>query len=191
MPTLNIEGRSVTVGDDFLKLSPEQQNATVEEIHSSLASAPVSANNVVRSAAEGVPIVGGLLNKANAATNAALAPVLNPLFADKDQLKEPSFGERYTHSLKDQEGMSQRFEQQHPIVDTAAKLTGGVASMVPAMAAAPAAFGLTGTIPQMVARGAACRSRRRPYPRGWNWWRVWRSGWSGGEGNRQRCSGNC
>lgn len=32
MPTLNIGGQKVTVGDDFLKLSPEQQNSTVEEI---------------------------------------------------------------------------------------------------------------------------------------------------------------
>lgn len=32
MPTLNINGRKVTVGDEFLSLSPEQQNATVDEI---------------------------------------------------------------------------------------------------------------------------------------------------------------
>lgn len=32
MPTLNIEGRSVNVDDSFLKLAPEQQNATVDEI---------------------------------------------------------------------------------------------------------------------------------------------------------------
>lgn len=36
MPTLDIGGRKVTVGDDFLKLSPEQQNSTVEEIAGSL-----------------------------------------------------------------------------------------------------------------------------------------------------------
>jgi hypothetical protein len=35
VPTLNIEGRKVSVDDSFLKLSPEQQNATVEEIASS------------------------------------------------------------------------------------------------------------------------------------------------------------
>ena len=32
MPTLNIGGTKVKVGDDFLKLSPEQQQATVDEI---------------------------------------------------------------------------------------------------------------------------------------------------------------
>lgn len=36
MPTLNIQGRRVKVGDEFLSLTPEQQNATVEEIAASL-----------------------------------------------------------------------------------------------------------------------------------------------------------
>lgn len=36
MPTLNIGGRAVSVGDEFLKLSPDQQNATVDEIAKSL-----------------------------------------------------------------------------------------------------------------------------------------------------------
>lgn len=36
MPTLNIEGQKVTVDEGFLKLSPDQQNATVEEIAKSL-----------------------------------------------------------------------------------------------------------------------------------------------------------
>ncbi|RWK79629.1 MAG: hypothetical protein EOR51_12010 [Mesorhizobium sp.] len=37
MTTLNIGGKRVTVSDDFLKLSPEQQNATVEEIAGKMA----------------------------------------------------------------------------------------------------------------------------------------------------------
>lgn len=36
MPTLTIEGRKVTVDDSFLQMSPEQQNATVDEIARSL-----------------------------------------------------------------------------------------------------------------------------------------------------------
>lgn len=36
MPTLNIGGRTVTIGDEFLKLSTDQQNATVDEIAKSL-----------------------------------------------------------------------------------------------------------------------------------------------------------
>lgn len=40
MPTLNIGGQKITVGDDFLAMSPEQQNAAVDEISKSLPSAP-------------------------------------------------------------------------------------------------------------------------------------------------------
>src|SRR5688572_13212772 len=36
MATLDIGGRSVTVDDSFLSLSPDQQNATVDEIAKSL-----------------------------------------------------------------------------------------------------------------------------------------------------------
>lgn len=36
MPTLNVNGHSVSVDDSFLKLSPDQQNATVDEIAKSL-----------------------------------------------------------------------------------------------------------------------------------------------------------
>src|SRR4051812_15929439 len=73
------------------------------------AAEPVSVNNVGRSFATGVPIIGGLLNRADAATNAALAPVLNPLFDEKDQLNEPTWSERYAHSLRDQEGADAKF----------------------------------------------------------------------------------
>jgi len=157
MATLTIGDKSVSVGDDFLKLTPEQQNATVEEISKSIGAAPtepVTANKVARSAATGVPIVGGVLNQLDAATNAALAPVLNPLFAEKDQLKGATFAERRAESLRQQNAMDEKFAAAHPVVDTAAKITGGVAGTIPAMMAAPAAFGLTGTLPQMVARGA-------------------------------------
>lgn len=36
MPVLNIQGKEVTVGEEFLSLSPEEQNDTVEEIASSM-----------------------------------------------------------------------------------------------------------------------------------------------------------
>lgn len=107
---------------------------------------PVTADNLARSASSGVPIIGGALNKLDAATNAALAPVLNPLFDEKDQLSEPTFGERYAHSLRDQEGADAKFSSQHPVVDTAARIAGGAAAMVPAIAAAPAALGVTGSL---------------------------------------------
>jgi len=88
MPVLTIGDKSVTVGDEFLKLSPDQQNATVQEIAGQLGiggaspapeAAPVTPNSVARSFSTGVPIIGGALNKLDAATNAALAPLLSVL----------------------------------------------------------------------------------------------------------------
>jgi hypothetical protein len=165
MPTLNIEGRRVKVDDSFLQMSPDEQHAQVDAIAKQLKIAPPSSGEspgmvegVGRAAARGVPIIGGLLNKADAATNAALAPVLNPLFDDKDQLKEPTFRERYQHSLRDQEGTDNAFAEQHPIADAVAEIAGGVASTGAAASTATGAklLGLTGkTLPQMIKRGAA------------------------------------
>ena len=163
MPQLNIDGKTVQVDDSFLKLSPDDQNKQVEEIAASLKGpAPVSANDVVRSAATGVPVVGGVLNKLNAATNAALAPVIEPFMAKSaDSINdEPGataaerFGARYRKSLALQDKGDARFAAEHPVIDTTAKIAGGVGGMLPAMAAAPVAFGLTGSLPGMVVRGA-------------------------------------
>jgi len=116
---------------------------------------PVSVNNVARSFATGVPVVGGLLNKANAATNAALAPVLNPLFDKENQLQGESFGERYANSLEMQNAGDAKFAEQHPIVDTGAKLAGATAALVPAVTAAPTLFGAAGGLGTRVAAGGA------------------------------------
>jgi hypothetical protein len=161
MATLTIGDKSVEVDDTFLKLSPAEQESAVADIAKSIgasaapAADPITTNQVVRATATGVPIVGGLLNQANAVTNAALAPILNPLFEDKDQLRGRTFAERRAESLRQQEAMDKRFEEQHPVVDTLAKVAGGVGGTIPAMMAAPAAFGLTGPMSQMVVRGAA------------------------------------
>lgn len=106
---------------------------------------PSIANGVVRAAATGVPVVGGLLNKAEAGTNAVLSYALNPLFDKKDQLTG-SLSDRYAQSLADQEGMDKQFATQHPIVDTAAKIAGGTAALAPVAATATGAraLGLVG-----------------------------------------------
>ncbi len=100
----------------------------------------LSVNNVVRSSATGVPIIGGALNQMNAATNAGLSYVLNPLFSEENQLKG-TFAERRAESLRQQQGMDRDFAAQHPVVDTVAQVAGGVAGTLPAVLAAPAAFG--------------------------------------------------
>jgi hypothetical protein len=137
------------------------------------AAEPVTTNKVVRAAATGVPLVGGVLNKLNAATNATLAPVVEPFLTPSEsdisrpsgpgdrigniQLPgtAPSWSERYRKSEAMQNLADEKFAAEHPVVDTAAKVAGGVAGSLPIMTAAPAAFGLTGTLPQMVGRGAA------------------------------------
>src|SRR5262245_31592429 len=56
MPTLDIGGKSVTVGDEFLKLTPQQQNDTVDEIATSLGitgqkeQAPITASGLAKAA---------------------------------------------------------------------------------------------------------------------------------------------
>jgi len=101
----------------------------------------LSVNNVARAAATGVPIIGGALNQMNAATNAALAPLLNPLFSEKNQLKGETFAERRAESLRQQESNDAAFAAKNPVIDTTAQIAGGIAGTIPAVMAAPAAFG--------------------------------------------------
>ena len=114
---------------------------------------------VGRAASRGVPILGGMLNKADAAFNAALAPVVDPLLPDSfEKLPEGSFSERYRHALDIQEGKDRSFATDHPIADTVAEIGGGIASTGAAAATATGAklLGLTGrTLPQLITRGAA------------------------------------
>jgi hypothetical protein len=65
-----------------------------------------------RAFSRGVPIVGGLLNKADAATNAGLSYVLNPMFDEKEQL-HGSLGERYQQSLDTQNKMDEAFHAEY------------------------------------------------------------------------------
>lgn len=168
MPILTIGDKSVTVGEEFTKLSPEQQNAAVADIVQSLGvtapaqkeapAEPVTANKVVRALATGVPVVGGVLNKLNAATNATLAPTVEPFLTPSGSdisRKGETWAQRYRKSEAMQNLADERFAAEHPVLDPALKITGAVVSAIPMMRMAPAAFGLTGTLPQMVMRGAA------------------------------------
>ena len=95
--------------------------AAFSTLHGKKSDAGVSATDVVRSAATGMPIVGGLANKANAAINATLAPVVEP-FLDKgpETLDQPTWTERFKKSLELQDKRDKNFAENHPIVDTAA-----------------------------------------------------------------------
>ena len=116
----------------------------------------LSADSVARQVAKGVPIVGELANKANAATYAALSPLFP---GDTTVSQAPTFGERYSENIEQQHKRDQTFEQAHPVVSTAANIAGGVGSLGGVMSRAPAAaemLGLTGSsLPRMAAKGAA------------------------------------
>ena len=104
--------------------------------------APVSVNDAGRAFATGVPIIGGALNAADAAVNATLAPVLNPIFDKKDQLQGDTWSERYANSKAQQDAMDNKFHQDHPYVDAGLNIAGGVMATAPIMLAAPGAFGM-------------------------------------------------
>jgi hypothetical protein len=119
--------------------------------------APSMASGIGRAFASGAPMIGGILNKADAATNAALAPVLNPLFPEDKRLKG-DFSQRYQQSLREQEGMDKAFSDQHPYVETAANIAGGIAAtgLAAGTELGARALGLTAkSLPGMVAKSAA------------------------------------
>ncbi|MBO9168350.1 hypothetical protein [Rhizobium sp. L245/93] len=107
-------------------------------------SGDVSTNNVVRSVGTGVPVIGGLLNRMDALTNAAVAPAINPMLSDQNKLQGDSFWDRYNNSLAQQQGMDQAYSTEHPIANTVGNVVGGVAGTIPAIMATPTAFGAGG-----------------------------------------------
>lgn len=160
MPTLNIDGKTVQVDQSFLSLSPDEQNATVDEIAQSLGHQPsdsgqggLNADNIVRSAAQGIPIVGGLADKFAAGMDALTQPVLGR-GSDASTL-----GQRYAQNVSAEQAHSRAFDTQHPIASTAANIAGGVAGIGGAIKAVPAlgsamGFG-SGSLLGNVAKGAA------------------------------------
>ncbi|MBZ9693943.1 hypothetical protein [Mesorhizobium sp. CO1-1-9] len=173
MATLNIQGRKVKVDDAFLSMSPDQQNAAVEEIAKSLptpatgeegdaaarAQAGIArAQAVVASGGpkpegghkvpdyqppgfdmgaggtfltttgEGVPIAGPYIDKGLTAAAAGIGSALT--------------GEPYFRVSTDMQQMNETSRAAHPIARTAGNVTGAVAGTLPAMMAAPEAFGI-------------------------------------------------
>jgi hypothetical protein len=145
MPTLNIEGRSVTVGDDFLKLSPEQQNATVEEIHSSLGASskpepsfdrndPRFTSMTAKAAIQGIPVLGAAEPYLAAAANTVAHPFTGVGHAD------------FATNLAEHKAANEAFDKEHPIESGASKMVGGALALAPlgATALGAKALGLTG-----------------------------------------------
>ncbi|KXV72193.1 hypothetical protein AD952_05625 [Acetobacter cerevisiae] len=179
MPTLTINGRDVEVGDEFLHLSPEQQNATVDEIAHSMGVHPAQAdapqtgapgvvNGTGRAFATGVPILGGLADKLDAATNATLAPALNGLFSDKDQL-HGDWSDRYRQALAAQNGADQGFATAHPVLNTGGQIAGSLAAAAALRGRARGGAGLLARAGISAAQNAALGGLDS-YTRGGNPW---------------------
>jgi hypothetical protein len=114
-------------GKTFEVEAPDMETASAS-LHAHTGQAPGMAEGIGRAAARGVPIFGGALNKLDAATNAALSPVVDPLLPDSFvKLKGKNFSERYAHALELQEGKDKSFAE-HPIADAVAEIGGGIAA---------------------------------------------------------------
>lgn len=134
MPMLNINGTRVKVDDSFLSMTPEQQNATVDEIAGSLSgqSRPADlpapgAASFVQGLAEGIPVVGPSIMKGAD----MLAAGINSIAS----------GQPYSDELAKVAGAEGRAVAAHPYMNTAGQVAGGVAGTLPLVMAAPAAFG--------------------------------------------------
>lgn len=115
-------------------------------------------NNLIRQAGTGVPVIGGALNKLDAATNAAIAPAINPFLSKENQLQGGTFGERYQNSLTMQNGQDAQFQADHPVLSTGAQIAGGIGALGGVSAAVPAvgtALGMSGGIGARTVLGAA------------------------------------
>lgn len=164
MPTLTIGDKSVSVGDDFLKLSPEQQNATVEEISKSLgatASVPAPAaydrndprfaNQTPAAALRGVPLLGAGVNRLGSMISAAAHP-LTGVGSDK-----ATFAERTAENLAQTDAAQADFEKEHPVVDAIAGGLGGTLALggtAGLSGTVAKGLGMTGNLIPAAVRGA-------------------------------------
>lgn len=152
MPTLNIGGQKIKVGDEFLSLSPEQQNAAVDEISKSLPSAAPGAEQIAPSApeqpapdkyqqaavaerdalkAKGVDTGAGLTRRAvQGATfnlaDEALAGLSTPLEMIKRGTFDPREGYKYAKAREDL--IMDDARKNTGVAGTAAELAGGLVS---------------------------------------------------------------
>ncbi|MCC6106000.1 hypothetical protein [Acetobacter sp.] len=137
MGVLTIDGQDFSVPDSFGDLPHDQQLQVIAGIRqkhnlgdaargsTQSGATPSIAEGIGRAAATGVPVIGGLLNKADAATDVVLSYGLNGLFSPDQQL-HGSFGDRYHQALAVQNGADQQFAQQHPVLNTGAQVVGGI-----------------------------------------------------------------
>lgn len=116
----------------------------------------------VRAIGRGVPVVGAFLDEANAATGAALDPLVPQALADALGIEKlpGDFQQRYEAALKQQRGMDAAFDEENPVLSPALQVAGGMAAGGALLKGAPVAgkaiLGMGGkTTAGQVAAGAA------------------------------------
>jgi len=154
MATLEINGKRVEVDDSFMSLSPEQQNATVDEIAQSLgggqpeAPAPARANpnyGFMDAVYDKLPF-GDEVGALGAAAGKAVGRAIRG--------GEGSFGEDYQIAMEEARQNQEGYAAENPIMSGVAH---GV-SMLPTMAMAPGAKiaqGVAGGMRQGAIQGAS------------------------------------
>lgn len=167
MPTLDIGGHAVSVDDGFLKLSPAEQNATVEEIAKSLPANGAGASDKMsdpyyaaakadydRMIARGMPAPGlSRLIGQGATLNAAdeiLAGLGTPV--EMAVRRTTDVGEAYRHAKAWQDVILDEARKNAGMAGTAAEIAGGLGT-----GASLASAGLTAA--RMLSPGAGLGSR--------------------------------
>lgn len=139
MATLNIEGRQVTVDDSFLKLSPEEQHSTVDDIAKSLGAQPAAAAPPAAPAA--APESKSTLQTIREAIHAPTRALENGYFmglGDRARalIDSALSGGGYGQHLKDEQGDTAQFSSDHPIASPVIQTVGGAAAPIGVLGAA-------------------------------------------------------
>lgn len=158
MPTLDIAGRKVKIGDDFLKLSPDEQNSTVEEIAHSLgvtgeqqapqspampvAAAPAAESLPAAPAATGyLDRIGGYIRTAREAVQAPTRVLENGfLFGLGDRARagmDAVIGAGgYGDNLRREQGETAQFQAAHPVAAPVVEAVGNMTTPLGVIGAA-------------------------------------------------------
>jgi len=151
MPVLEIEGRKVEVDDSFMSLTPEQQDATVDEIAASFSQQQQPQeqgylSGLVDSFTQGATFNFGDELSANEAMWLGKTPEGGWFDYSKPM------GERYDAALAAERAQQKAFSEANPKADIAAEITGAVLSPVNKLVPAPSS--ITGAIGQGAGYGA-------------------------------------
>jgi len=132
--TLNIQGQNVTVDDSFLKLSPEEQHSTVDDIAKSLGAAPAAAAPV-----EPKSTLQTIREAIHAPTRALENGFLMGTGDRARALVDTAVSggaQGYGANLKAEQGDTAQFASDHPIASPVLEAVGGTAAPLGVLGAA-------------------------------------------------------